>query len=367
VVKRRLWLSAALCVSTALGLINACASSPQLPILTQLEQVRLSPAAVESETWAPQAHAHALELEARAKSELTAGDVKAAELLSQQAMVAHEHAWVLTRLARGEQRRIAAEADLVAKRREIADLQTQQQRLSGEAGGLELQAKVMRGAMPLPAHGSASPERRAARAVAAGALATQARLLCIAAGMLKGRDAIAQEVAALDQLEADIPKRSGSDLLERAMQLRGACLNRVAQARQGASEGAPADGLLSQLSAAGAEPSRDDRGVVVVVRDLFEAGGGLSTTGRASLERLATVARSHPQFPLLIVAHAGSTRDAANVGRQLDVLKSTLAELGAARTEAHNAGAQQPVLPGQSTRAQARNQRFDFVFVAPGV
>jgi hypothetical protein len=185
--------------------------------------------------------------------------------------------------------------------------------------------------------------------------------------MLKGRDAVAQEVAALDQLDLDLPKRAGGDLLERAMRLRGACLNRVAQARQGAAEGAPADGLLSELSAAGAEPSRDDRGVVVVVRDLFEKSGGLSASGRASLERLANVARSHPQFPLLVVAHAGSSRDAANVGRQLDVVKATLSELGAARTEAHYAGTQLPVLPGPSARAQERNQRFDFVFVAPGV
>jgi hypothetical protein len=360
-VKRRFWLSA------AVALIIACASAPRPSIMTQLEQVRLSPASVEAETWAPQAHAHALELEAKASAELEAGDVKAAELLSEQAIVAHEHAAVLTRLARAEQRRIAAESELAARQREIAELQTQQQRLSGEAAGLELQAKVLRGATPLAAHGRATPERRAARAVAAGALATQARLLCLSAGMLKGREAVAQELAALDQLDSDLPKHATGDVLERAMRLRSSCLSRVTLARQTASDGVPADGLLSELSAAGAEPSRDDRGVVVVVRELFDKGGALSASGRASLEQLATVAKSHPEFPLLIVGHAGSSRETDSVGRQLELLKATLGALGAARMDAHNAGTQQPVFAGRSERAKERNQRFDFVFVAPGV
>jgi hypothetical protein len=360
-VKRRFWLW------SGLALFIACAAAQRPVVMTQVEQVRQSPSSELSAKWAPQEHAHALELEAQANAALRAGDAKAAELLSEQALVSHEHAAVLTRLAQAEQRRVAADAELAARQKEISELQTQQQRLSGEASGLELQAKVIRGAMPLPAHGNASPERRAARRVAAGAVATQARLLCIAAGMLQGKDAIAQQLAALDQLDQDVAKRSGNDLLERALRQRSDCLGRVTQARQGATQGAPSDGLLSELSAAGAEPSRDDRGVVVVLRELFDASGALSASGRASLERLASVAKSHPEFPLLVVAHAGSTRDASSVGKQLDVVKSTLSALGAPKLEAHNAGAQQPVLPGASARAQERNQRFDIVFVAPGV
>ncbi|MET0410059.1 MAG: hypothetical protein ABW217_02125 [Polyangiaceae bacterium] len=359
--KRRFWFS------SALALVIACASAPRPAIMTQVEQVRTSPSSELSAKWAPQEHAHALQLEEQANAELRAGDVKAAELLSERALVAHEHAAVLTRLAQAEQRRIAADAELAARQKEISELQTQQQRLSGEASGLELQAKVLRGAMPLAAHGNATVERRAARRVAAGAVATQARLLCLAAGMLQGKDAIAQQLAALDQLDQDVAKRTGNDVLERAMRQRSECLGRVTQARQGAAQGAPSDGLLSELSAAGAEPSRDDRGVVVVLRDLFDAGGALSSSGRASLERLAAVAKSHPEFPLLVVAHAGSAREANSVGKQLDVVKTTLSQLGAQKLEAHNAGTQQPVLPGASPRAAERNQRFDIVFVAPGV
>lgn len=360
-MKHRFWISG------ALGLIVACASAPRPAIMTQVEQVRLSPSSALSAQWAPQEHARALELEQRAEAELRAGDVKASELLAERALVAHEHAAVLTRLAQAEQRRIAADAELAARQKEMSELQTQQQRLSGEASGLELQAKVLRGAMPLTAHGVATAERRAARRVAAGAVATQARLLCLAAGMLQGKDTIAQQLAALDQLDQDVAKRTGNDVLERAMRQRSECLGRVTQARQAAAERAPSDGLLSELSAAGAQPSRDDRGVVVVLRDLFDAGGALSASGRASLERLAAVAKSHPEYPLLVVGHASSAREASTVGKQLDVLKTTLSELGAAKLEAHNAGTQQPVLPGASPRAAERNQRFDIVFVAPGV
>src|SRR5262249_42190114 len=153
------------------------------------------------------------------------------------------------------------------------------------------------GAMPLAAHGAASPERRAARAAAAAALSSQARLLCVAAGMLGGQGAVSKELAQLDELDAQLPKRPQDDPPQGAMSWRAACLSRMTDERQRrpASDAPHADALLSELSAAGAAPSRDDRGVVVVARDLFEKGGTLSTTGQARLERLAGIAKTFPQ------------------------------------------------------------------------
>jgi hypothetical protein len=113
-------------------------------------------------------------------------------------------------------------------------------------------------------------------------------------------------------------------------------------------------------------PSRDDRGVVVVARDLFEKGGALSSTGQARLERLAGIAKTFPQFPLLVVGHAASARASADVERQLEQIKAALLGLGAAPAAVHNAGVRQPLLGGQTQAALQRNARIDFIFVAPG-
>ena len=53
-----------------------------------MAEVRGSPAAVEAEQWAPQAHAHALELEERAERALNDGDDAGAALLAEQAIAA---------------------------------------------------------------------------------------------------------------------------------------------------------------------------------------------------------------------------------------------------------------------------------------
>ena len=86
--------------------LGACAPAPRPLLLAKVAQVRTSPAAQEAETWAPQAHAHALELEQRAEHAATAGNTAAAEILAEQALAAHEHAWVLTRLARPRLQRV---------------------------------------------------------------------------------------------------------------------------------------------------------------------------------------------------------------------------------------------------------------------
>lgn len=358
-MRRARWLPAfVVCVA-------ACATTQRPAIMAHLEQVRAAPASVQAAEWAPQAHAHALGLEQRANEELAAGDGRAAELLSEQAIAAHEHAWVLTRLAKAEQRKIAAEAQLATKRQALLELQKEQQRLATEAAGLELQTKVVRGALPPPAHGAASPERRAARATAAAAVGTQARLLCMGASLLAGGEVVAGELAELDRLEADLPKRP-TDVLERAMRLRQACLTRITQARSSALDAEPADRLLSELSEAGVAPSRDDRGVVVTLRDLFDAQGELAERGRTALSELARAAQAHPKFPVLVVGHTASERERERLNDRIERVRAALSSLGVTRVGVYNAGALAPLLPAQDGRPEARNERIEVVFVAPG-
>lgn len=389
--------------------VAACASPAPPPALSQLAAVRESPATEVSQRLAPQAHAHATELERRARQALERGDATAAQAFAEHALAAHEHARALSRLARAEQRRLEADAGLSDQRRALAELRAQQQRLTAEATGLELRATVLKGALPLPPHDSAEPERRLARRRAAAALATQARLLCMAARLLVTDERIPSTLSRLDELDRKL-EAPGASGLEAATELRSECLRMISAARrnratlqrapQGASSGAsgapnlaastapssvsspatraagahrtplpagsiPADLLLAELSAAGAEPSRDDRGVAIVLRGLFAPDGRVSQSGRSELQRFAEVAKAHPDFPLLVVSHAGEPWARGESERRLDSVRTELQELGVSDVAVHAAGQRQPLLPRSSPSAKERNERLELIFVAP--
>lgn len=379
---RRAWGWLGLALTCTLG----CASAPRPAALALAEAARSSPAVVDAQTWAPQAYARARELEVNAERALERGDSAVAEALAEQANAAYEHARALTRLARAEHRRLEAEAELAEQRRVLADLQAQHQRLSAEAAGLELRADVARGALPSPAADTTPAERALARRKASEALATQARLLCMAARLLGADEAAATTLGRLDQLEQELGANRG-DVFATATRLRSECLGALSAARQRRAtyrtetspgalraaghaeprEAPPADLLLAELSLAGAEPSRDERGVSVALRGVFEVDGSLNEAGRMGLRQMAQVAKAHPEFPLLVVGHSGTAQSAAKLGRLLEVVKNELSELGVAAVDAHAAGERQPLLPPQSSVAKERNERLELIFVAPAL
>jgi hypothetical protein len=382
------WLASALLLC-----VCACAPKTPPPVMAQVAEVRASPASAEAETWAPQAHARAVSLSAEAESALQRGDEASATILGEHAIAGHEHAWVLTRLARAERRRLAAESELVEQRRVLSELHAQHQRLSAEAAGLELQTQVARGALPLPPHESAEPVRREARRRAAAALATQGRMLCVSARLL-GEGASADKLMLeLDRLDEALAAKSGADVFESATRLRSECLRSITLARRkrstsanlpppaagqrpangplvasdsdGVEEAISADFLLAELSAAGVEPSRDDRGVAVALRNLFAADGSLTEDAHSTLKRLSEVASAHPDFPVLVVNHTGASNSAPDAERRLATLTAELARLGVGRVESRDAGPRLPLLPANVPNARERNERVELVFVAP--
>ena len=389
---RARWLPLAL----AAWLVS-CAPPARPPAMARMAEVHAAPATAEAEMWAPQAHARALELEARAEQSLRDGDAEAAALLAERAIAAHEHAWVLTRLARAERRRIEAQGELDEQRRTLDELRAQHQRLSAEAAALELRAQVARSSLPVPPQEASAADRREARQRAAAALSAQARLLCVGARLLGEEQRVTPLLTRLD----DLDRQSASGVeskLEAASELRSQCLAVISEIRRqnmapasrlpraasvppaGPSGGAgasapppaasaaplPADALLDELSAAGAAPSRDERGVAVSLRELLGPDGTLTEGARAGLERLVRVAEAHPDFPVLLVAHSGSERGAADVDRQLSTLRAALSAAGVSKLAVESVGDRQPLLPERSPGARARNQRIELVFVAPG-
>jgi flagellar motor protein MotB len=195
----------------------------------------------------------------------------------------------------------------------------------------------------------------------------------VAARLLGETEGVSGALARLDQMEQQLAEGKAGNVLETATEIRSECLRLISRVRSRGAQGEgkaaspPADMLLAELSAAGAAPSRDDRGVSVVLRGLFSAAGSLTEAGRGELHRLAQVAREHPDFPVLVVGHTGSPATEADLKQQLGTVTAELSAAGASRVEAQGVGQRQPLLPAGSPTARERNQRIELVFVAPGL
>jgi hypothetical protein len=124
--------------------------------------------------------------------------------------------------------------------------------------------------------------------------------------------------------------------------------------------------LLGELSAAGASPSRDERGVSVALRGVVGADGKLTGAARTEIGRLVEVGGAHPEFPVLLVGHGAPAPGGPDVERQLQLVSEALSGAGLGHVEVQSVGDRQPLLPAGSPAARTRNQRIELVFVAPG-
>jgi hypothetical protein len=354
-----------------LGLLFAiaCASAPRPRILTDVDRASLGAQAAEAKALAPQAHAHAELLRGQAARAHAEGDPASTQILSEHALAAYAHAFVLARLTRAERELDKARVELEKAQAELADLDEKQKRAGADADDLELRVKVAEDAIPLAPNVPASPEREKARLDAARSLVSQARLLCMAAKLLDAqREGLGEDTDKVRELEKTLSGTPKVAPIDAAVQARSACLKQVTLARRASTRAAPAagvaDALLAELSHSGTmAPFRDDRGVVVTLRGLYAPNGALSHEGQTVLETLGRVAKAHPEFPLLVVIHGGK---AAGEGeRRGRLVTEALIAAGAPRAEASYVGNAQPVVDPARAAAARRNERVEIVFVAP--
>ncbi|MCA9646377.1 MAG: hypothetical protein KC492_37080, partial [Myxococcales bacterium] len=106
------------------------------------------------------------------------------------------------------------------------------------------------------------------------------------------------------------------------------------------------------------DPHRDDRGIVVTLRGLYQ-GNKLAKDAKERLEALAKVAKANPRFPLLISVHEGAADAKATE------LVKTLSDLGAPKVEARGIGDRLPLVPSKLRGAAQKNARIELVFVSP--
>jgi len=348
--------------------VGACAPVPRPEIMREVDAARASVAVQAAAKTAPQAYADAELRRTRAEAAFAEDNPASAQILSEQALAAYTRATVQARLARAQAALADEQARLTKAAAQQNDLDAQQQRFSLEAEALETRLKVAQDAEPLPVSGPASAEREQARLAATKALLSQAKLLCMAARLLEpNREGVGPLLGKVSDLSGRL--RTPPAPIDDAVAARSGCLKELTLARRPATQKSPAagvnDALLAELSSANLLPFRDDRGVVVTLRALFNDKDQLSNDATRQLDALGKVAKAHAEFPVLTVVHgargSASTRDAA----QAATITEALRKAGAPRVAADAAGATLPVLDPARPGASERNARVEVVFVSP--
>lgn len=353
------------------------------PRVADVERTRAAFVQQDAQSLAPQAFAEADEALRAAKEAERQGDHVGADLQSERALAGYQHASAVARLARAKRDEITATSALGQATEQTQRYTAARTSAEREADDLDKQLKIAREAQSPAASGTADPDREKARLVAAQSLATQARLLCSAARLVSDKaPGLAEAEAVLTDLEKKLegsPRPAPIDLAGRA---RAGCLSALTKARRaGTPENDAADALLGELSRSrvalvdpsqGAvskstdlAPSRDERGVVVVMRSLFQ-GDALSSSGAETLKELGRIAAAHPTFAVQIVVHSATTpsaADAATDRKRGESVTKALAEGGAKKTQLEIAGARAPIFDPADAKRRAQNARFEIVFV----
>lgn len=363
-------------LAASLLVLAGCGAIPEPRVLSDVAAVRTSPSVTEARKLAPTAVARADALADEARRVLDAdatGADAAAQHLGEEALAAYELARATARTVAAERRREAAQAKRDELAKEMVVVEDELSRQTAGVATLERDLAVLTDLeLPRPS-GPASAEREAARRVAARSLAVDARLFCASAGLLGAEPATLGPAAAeVTAIEESLTAGGGAVPIDRAARVRARCLEELTRVRRRAVPTAPearaaisADGLLAELSAAGLEPSRDERGVVVVVHDAFtgEALAKASSTRLAALDR---VAAAHPAFPVLVVVHDAKPGKDEDAKRGQARAAAAAAALPAAKEHirAEHVGAAAPLVDPRGSRS-SRNARLEVVYVAP--
>ncbi|HZO15551.1 MAG TPA: hypothetical protein VFB62_19900 [Polyangiaceae bacterium] len=364
-----------LCLVSAC-LVSACRPIPPPEVLARADEARVAPAIKQARAHAPTAYALAEKLRKEAHQAFDAGDTAGAQILAERALAAYQQAVALARAVRAEEQRVDAVAEAGKAEKRLSQLDIEHQRAAADIAALENRLEALRGAEGAQPSGPAGAERERARAEAVASLRVQARLLCasarllVATGKTTGNE-LAQAERSLAELDALMGKASAAPI-DHATRARADCLRALTLVRRAAEDKTRAtgtgDALLDALSKAQlGTPRRDDRGVVVTLRDAF-AGEALSGGAEKTLDAIAKITKAHPGFPMLVVLHQTRALDAASERRwreRGDKLVAALKQrvnLPVGGPEI--AGVASPLVDPKGKQA-ARNERVEIVFVTP--
>lgn len=346
--------------------LSACASHATVPGLVDAQQASKGPTAVSARPLAPQAVDEAdafLKLAQKARED---GDDVAAALYAERAIAGYQRAAMLARVARATTDLAAATQDgdkADAERRALIA-----QRAEADRQGDELEKKffIARELRAPSNAGPADPGREAARLSAAKSLALGAHLLCGAARLVDPQtDGLKAQEDKLAELEKKLETSPKPAPIDDAARARAECLGMLTKARRAhpvsAQQGQAADPLLAELSAAGSEPVRDERGIVVTIRDVF-AGNALSKDGETKLKTLGRVAGAHPAVAVQVVVHDSTPQPP---GQRAQLASAAIVAGGGKvdKVAAENGGTRAPIVDPADAKNRGRNARVEVVFI----
>ena len=352
------------------ALMLSCATTQiAIPRLAEVERVRETPAAKEASELAPQAYAHAEAERTEARKADERGDQVAALLYADRAVAAYGHAFALARLARATKDNDATQAALATAVEETRKLAESRQQVEKEGNALDTELAAIREAQPPVPSGPADAKRELARLVAARSLVAEALLLCGAARLVAPDSSTLADVEKqASDLDAQIDAKPHPAPIDAAARARAKCLEQLTTARRTSAGTTGGDELLAEISASGGlDPSRDERGVVVSLRDVFE-GTKIAKKAEAKIAELGRIAAAHPDSAVQVVVHdanAPSKAEAAADAERADAVVKGLVAAGAKaeRVKGATAGAKAPIVDPGDAAHRGMNGRVDVVFV----
>lgn len=366
----------------------ACAPIPRPAVFAEVDAVHDNKSSAEARKLAPTAYAHADKLRTESRAAFDAGDVAGSQLLAERSLAAYAHALVYARIARAEAEAKEADAALAASQTELSTLDVEQARVAAEVTALEARIRVSKDAQPVVPSGQTSGEREAARLAAVRSLALEAKMLCTGSRLLLpsipegtpapiGAPERSALVAQLDEAELYVTKTNesiaagGLAPIDLATRARAACLSVLTNMRRSMTPAGRApgggDALLGEISATRLfSPFRDERGVVVTMRDVF-SGDKLTPAAAQRVEALGRIAKTNRGFPVAAVVHhekEPSTKEAAASKARADALTAAFRSAGVATINVLEAGTAAPVVDPRSAESK-RNARVEIVFITP--
>lgn len=351
----------------AVLLAVSCASPVRPPVLSELDAVRARPTMAETRRLAPQGHQEAERLFERAESAWRDGQIASSQIVAERAMAAYQRAEVLARIARATEGLESAKKELAHLEQTEAELTSKQKVAAAELSDLDLRLGIERDLETIPPATASSPDREAARRRAARTTITQGQLLCTSALLVEPTEKTAQQLlSSLAELSERLESTASAVPIDQALKLRSQCLARLTELRRPARQANPVseagDRLFVELAEVKFAPSRDDRGIAVVLRQVFDRRG-ISSEAKTQLGQLGAVAKTHKAGLLVVLHDAKGDATAASQAR-LQQVTELLRGAGAQSIKGIAAGARLPEVgaaPGSGAREA--NERVEVVFV----
>lgn len=309
------------CALAMLGLL-ACAPIPKPPILDEADLVSQAEAAKAAKAAAMPTWALAEKRRLMAHEAAETGLLAHAEFLAEESIATYEEGASLAALASSARREAEEKVLVESLSRELEGTESSIAVTLREIDALEARLRIANGSGASAT--GAGPATAEERTVLADVL-WQGAISCTAAKLLRKAvtpaEGKADPMPALEATErtllAALADKDLAKPIDRAAfhAYREACLDALVTSRSARVSG-KADQLMTEVSrmlaSSSARASRDERGVRVVMRGLFD-GAKLEAKAAESWSALARVAKANPDFPVAVVVYRGRAGGADDV------------------------------------------------------